>query len=206
MHRIGLIITFLFLLFYSTARIAEAGPSHPWHDLDAGPESPVIVNVVVEIPRDSKNKYEIDKKTGILTLDRVLSSSVHYPTNYGFIPRSYQEDGDPLDVLVLTQEPIYPLTVVKVRVIGVMLMKDDGKSDTKILAVPVNDMQYARYTDIAQLPEHILKEIRLFFEEYKALDGVKVTVERYGGAPEAVEEVRKALKLYDHNRQKLQQI
>jgi len=199
MPRYALIMTALLSILIAAVCAAEAGSGHPWHDIEPCLESPGVINVVIEIPKDSKNKYEMDKKTGLLTLDRVLSSSVHYPTNYGFIPRSYQEDGDPLDVLVLAQYPIYPLASVRVKAIGLMHMKDEGESDTKIIAVPVKDMQYARYTDISQLPEHLLKEIKLFFQEYKALDDKKVVVEGFGGAAEAYGEMKKALQLYNDN-------
>src|SRR5438093_2638916 len=126
--------------------------------------------VVIEVPKGSKNKYELDKETGLLRLDRVLFSAVHYPANYGFIPRTYCDDGDPLDALVLGQEPLHPLTVVEARAIGVMRMRDEKGLDDKIVAVSIRDPAFSDYTDHTQLPAHLLREMRRFFEDYKALE------------------------------------
>ena len=170
---------------------------HPWHDSyvdddivrDAFP-------VVIEIPKGSKNKYELDKETGLLKLDRVLHSAVHYPANYGFIPRTFCDDGDPLDALVLSQEPVYPLTLVEARAIGVMRMRDEKGIDDKIVAVSVHDPAFSGYTDKAQLPAHLLLELRRFFEDYKALEHKQVVVEDLLGPEDAVTIIRDALELY----------
>jgi inorganic pyrophosphatase len=170
---------------------------HPWHDSyvddaivrDAFP-------VVIEIPKGSKNKYELDKETGLLKLDRVLYSAVHYPADYGFIPRTFCDDGDPLDALVLSQEPVYPLTLVEARAIGVMRMRDEKGIDDKIVAVSVHDPAFAGYTDKSQLPAHLLLELRRFFEDYKALEHKQVIVEDLLGPDDAVTIIRDALELY----------
>jgi len=152
--------------------------------------------VVIEIPKGSKNKYELDKETGLLRLDRVLYSSVHYPADYGFIPRTYCDDGDPLDALVLGQEPVYPLTIVEARAIGVMRMRDEKGIDDKIVAVSVHDPAFADYTDKDQLPPHVLRQVRRFFEDYKALEHKQVIVEDLLGPAEALRIIGDALELY----------
>lgn len=170
---------------------------HPWHDSyvddaivgDAFP-------VVIEIPKGSKNKYELDKETGLLRLDRVLYSAVYYPADYGFIPRTYCDDGDPLDALVLSQEPVYPLTIVQARAIGLMRMRDEKGLDDKIVAVSVCDPAFADYHDQAQLPTHVLREVRRFFEDYKALEHKQVVVEELLGPEDAHRAIREALELY----------
>src|SRR6201985_3869199 len=141
---------------------------HPWHDTYV--DDSVIATgfpVIVEIPKGSTNKYELDKETGLLRLDRVLHSAVYYPADYGFIPQTYCGDGDPLDVLVLGQEPVYPLTIVTARAIGVMRMRDEKGLDDKILAVNVVDPSVQEYKDREELPTHVLREIKRFFEDYK---------------------------------------
>ena len=170
---------------------------HPWHDSyvdDAlvATEFPVVI----EIPKGSKNKYELDKETGLLKLDRVLYSAVHYPADYGFIPRTFCDDGDPLDVLVLGQEPVTPLTLVEARAIGVMRMRDEKGIDDKIVAVSVRDPSFADYTDKDQLPGHVLLQVRRFFEDYKALEHKQVIVEDMLGPAEAFTIIREALELY----------
>ena len=170
---------------------------HPWHDLYV--DDTVVDKafpVIVEIPNGSKNKYELDKETGLLRLDRVLYSAIHYPADYGFIPRTVCDDGDPLDALVLGQEPVYPLTIVEARAIGVMRMRDEKGIDDKIVGVSVHDPAYAHFTDKAQLPDHVLRELRRFFEDYKALEHKQVVVEDLLGPAEAVEIIRDALDFY----------
>jgi inorganic pyrophosphatase len=170
---------------------------HPWHDSYV--DDTIIADafpVVIEIPKGSKNKYELDKETGLLRLDRVLYSSVHYPADYGFIPRTYCDDGDPLDALVLGQEPVYPLTIVEARAIGVMRMRDEKGIDDKIVAVSVHDPAFADYTDKDQLPPHVLRQVRRFFEDYKALEHKQVVVEDLLGPAEALRIIGDALELY----------
>jgi inorganic pyrophosphatase len=170
---------------------------HPWHDSYI--DDTVIATafpVVIEIPKGSKNKYELDKETGLLRLDRVLYSAVYYPADYGFIPRTYCDDGDPLDVLVLAQEPVYPLTIVEARAIGVMRMRDEKGSDDKILAVSVHDPAFADYTDKNQLPAHVVRQVQRFFQDYKVLEQKKVVIEDLLGPIEAVNIIRDALELY----------
>jgi inorganic pyrophosphatase len=170
---------------------------HPWHDsyIDDAVISTAFP-VVIEIPKGSKNKYELDKETGLLRLDRVLYSAVYYPADYGFIPRTYCDDGDPLDVLVLGQEPVYPLTIVEARAIGVMRMRDEKGIDDKILAVSVKDPAYADYTDKDQLPGHVLRQVRRFFEDYKTLENKQVIVGDLLGPAEAIRIIAEALELY----------
>ena len=170
---------------------------HPWHDTYV--DDTLIATafpVVIEIPKGSKNKYELDKETGLLRLDRVLYSAVYYPADYGFIPRSYCDDGDPLDALVLGQEPVYPLTVVEARAIGVMRMRDEKGVDDKIVAVSVRDPAFTDYTDQSQLPPHLLREVRRFFEDYKILENKQVVVEDLLGPADAVAIIADALELY----------
>jgi inorganic pyrophosphatase len=170
---------------------------HPWHDTYV--DEAVIATgfpVVIEIPNGSKNKYELDKETGLLRLDRVLYSAVHYPADYGFIPRTYCDDGDPLDALVLGQEPVFPLTIVQARAIGVMRMRDDKGLDDKILAVSVRDPAFADYTDKSQLPAHLLREVKRFFQDYKVLENKQVVIEDLLGPSEAIGIINEALALY----------
>ncbi|MGD9854218.1 MAG: inorganic diphosphatase, partial [Planctomycetaceae bacterium] len=153
--------------------------THPWHDVIPGENLPKEFRMVVEIPKGSNVKYELDKTTGLLKLDRVLYSAVHYPANYGFIPQTYAEDGDPLDVLVLCQEAVAPLTLVRARSIGVMTMIDAGKRDHKILAVALDDPEYLRYREANELPPHRLALVRRFFQDYKQLEGLTVEVDEF---------------------------
>lgn len=153
--------------------------TNPWHKVDAGEETPGLVNGIIEIPKDSRAKYELDKDTGFLKLDRVLFSSMYYPANYGFIPQTYCDDGDPLDILILSQITIVPLCIVPAMVIGIMRMLDGGKTDDKILAVAKNDMSVNHIKDISQLPPHLLKELKNFFEDYKKLENKSVAVEDF---------------------------
>jgi len=170
---------------------------HPWHDTYIDDQTiETAFPAIVEIPKGSTNKYEMDKETGLLLLDRVLHSAVYYPADYGFIPRTYCDDGDPLDVLVLGQEPLYPLTIVQARAIGVMRMRDEKGGDDKIVAVSVHDPAFAEYTDKAQLPSHVLRQVRRFFEDYKALEHKQVVVEDMLGPSDAVRIIAESLELY----------
>jgi inorganic pyrophosphatase len=170
---------------------------HPWHDPYVDDRLvETAFPVIIEIPNGSKNKYELDKETGLLRLDRVLYSAVHYPADYGFIPRTFCDDGDPLDALVLGQEPVYPLTIVEARAIGVMRMRDEKGIDDKIVAVSVHDPAFAHIMDKKQLPDHVLRELRRFFEDYKSLEHKQVVVEDLLGPAEAVTIILSALDLY----------
>lgn len=170
--------------------------AHPWHDVDPGPEAPEAFMVVVEIPKGSKVKYEVDKATGLIMVDRVLHSSVVYPANYGFIPRTLGDDGDALDALVLMQEPVVPLGLVRAKPIGMMRMTDQGEGDEKLICVHRDDPEYRDYEHIEELPSHRLAEVRRFFEDYKALEKKRVTVQAFAGPREAVRTVAASLALY----------
>jgi inorganic pyrophosphatase len=170
--------------------------AHPWHDVPIGDKAPREFQAVVEIPKGSKVKYELDKGTGLVRVDRVLYSSVVYPANYGFIPQSLGDDNDPLDVLVLMQEPVDPLSIVRVRPIGMMTMIDQGQNDEKIICVHLDDPEYRSFVHIEQLPPHRLAELRRFFEDYKALEHKTVLVQDFFGPVEAVDAVRHAMELY----------
>ncbi|KAI4302370.1 hypothetical protein MLD38_038123 [Melastoma candidum] len=170
--------------------------AHPWHDLEIGPEAPNIFNCVIEITKGSKVKYELDKKTGLIKVDRVLYSSVVYPHNYGFIPRTLCEDNDPIDVLVLMQEPVIPGCFLRARAIGLMPMIDQGEKDDKIIAVCADDPEYKHYNDIKQLPPHRLSEIRRFFEDYKKNENKQVAVNEFLPAPTALEAIQYSMDLY----------
>ena len=170
---------------------------HPWHDSYV--DDTIIATafpVIIEIPKGSKNKYELDKETGLLRLDRVLYSAVHYPADYGFIPRTYCDDGDPLDALVLALEPVHPLTIVEARAIGVMRMRDEKGIDDKIVAVSTRDPNFADYTDKDQLPVHVLRQVRRFFEDYKVLEHKQVIIEDMLGPTDAIQIIAEALDLY----------
>lgn len=170
---------------------------HPWHDVYVDDHLiGEIFPVVIEVPKASRNKYELDKETGLLRLDRVLYGAVHYPANYGFVPRTFCDDDDPLDALVLSQEPVHPLTIIQARAIGSLRMKDEKGIDDKIIAVAVHDPAFADYTDIAALPPFVVREIRRFFEDYKTLEGKEVVVEDFMGPAEAVGILADALALY----------
>lgn len=178
--------------------------SHPWHDLPNNPEHAAeYFNVVIEIPRGSKVKYELDKPTGLLRVDRILYSSVIYPANYGFLPRSYCGDGDPLDVLVLGYEPVQPLSIMQGRAIGVMAMNDEGQEDHKVIAAHCHDPAFNEISDIEQLPKHMFREIQRFFEEYKVLEDKEVVVEGVFGSERALEVVIDSLDLYRAEEQRL---
>ena len=167
-----------------------------WHDIRKERISPESFIACIEISKGSQCKYELDKETGRLILDRVLFTSTHYPANYGFIPKTYGDDGDPLDVLVLCQSEIVPLCLVKCRPIGVFKMIDDDEGDEKIIAVPVNDPSWNMYTNIDELPEHILDEMRHFFRVYKELEGKKTTIVETRGPKEAKRIISESIKKY----------
>lgn len=173
--------------------------SNIWHDISPKRISPNLFMAVIEIPAGCKNKYEMDKETGLLRLDRVLYTSTHYPANYGFIPRTYADDLDPLDVLVLCQEGIIPMTLVECYPIGVLKMIDGDHVDEKIIAIPTNDPSYNCYTDISQLPQHIFDEISHFFKVYKSLEGKETVVNEVLGADEARDIIAKCISSYKDN-------
>ena len=167
-------------------------PSNPWHSVDKGDNAPEIVNGIIEIPMNTRAKYELDKESGLLKLDRVLYASMYYPANYGFIPKSYCDDHDPLDILVLSQISIVPMCIVSARVIGVMRMLDQGEHDDKIIAVAENDMSVNHFNDISELPEHFIKELRNFFEDYKKLENKTVEVREFQNAETAKQIVKQS--------------
>ncbi len=170
--------------------------AHAWHDIPAGEEAPEVVNAVIEIPAGCKVKYELDKETGLLRVDRVLYSSVIYPDNYGYIPQSLGDDNDPLDVLVLMQEPVTPLAIVRARPIGLMKMVDQGQDDDKVICVHMDDPAFNSYYHIWEIPDHRLRELKRFFQDYKVLEGKEVSVEDFLGPDKARVVVRNALDLY----------
>lgn len=172
---------------------------HPWHGVSYGEHAPRIVNAIIEIPQGSRCKFELDKASGLLKLDRVIYSSFHYPVNYGFIPQTYGDDKDPLDILVLTSLPVVPLTLMEAKVIGVMQMIDSGDSDDKIIAVADKDPSVNHYNNIEELPAHFLQELRHFFEEYKALENKTVIVEDFSDKVTALKVIEEAIQSYKEN-------
>ncbi|MFN4336673.1 MAG: inorganic diphosphatase [Candidatus Nitrosocaldus sp.] len=169
---------------------------HLWHDIEPGEHLPEIVNVIVEIPKGSQNKYEYDKDRNILKLDRVLFSPLHYPGDYGLIPRTLAEDGDPLDALVLVSNPTYPGVLIQARPIGLLRMIDSGMKDDKILCVARDDPRYAGYRDMSDMEEHVLKEIAHFFQVYKQLEGKRVEVIGWKDVNEAKQVILQAIDNY----------
>lgn len=170
-----------------------------WHDISPKRITPEEFIAVVEISKGSKKKYELDKETGLIILDRILHTSTHYPANYGFIPRTYANDGDPLDVLVLCSEPLEPLTLVRCYPIGMISMIDSGRNDEKIIAIPVSDPTYNSYTDIKELPAHIFEEMQHFFRVYKNLEGKETAVNEVSGRESAVATIAAAIESYIEN-------
>jgi inorganic pyrophosphatase len=171
---------------------------HPVHDIEVvDAELADFVPTVIEIPRGSHLKYEVDKPTGMLRLDRVLYSAVHYPANYGFIPRTHADDGDPLDILVLMQEPVEPLTIVRARAIGGLRMVDEKGGDDKIVGVCVDDPAYAQYQKLEELPPHIMKELDRFFRDYKTLEEKQVDVDRFYDRDKALVIIRESRAAYE---------
>lgn len=172
---------------------------NPWHNVSAGENLPNIVNGIIEIPKGTRAKYELDKESGLLRLDRVLYSSVYYPANYGFIPQTYCDDKDPLDILILTQIDVVPLCIVPAKIIGVMRMLDNGEADDKIIAVGAGDPSVNHINDISELPQHFISELRNFFEDYKKLENKSVVVEELFDRKTATEILQDSLKMYkDH--------
>jgi inorganic pyrophosphatase len=169
---------------------------NPWHDVPYGKEAPAIVNAIIEIPQGSKGKYEIDKQTGLIKLDRVLFSAVYYPANYGFIPQTYCGDKDPLDILVLSTIDLPQLCLVEAKVIGVMRMVDQGDADDKIIAVARYDVSVNHINDLDELPPHTTKAIRRFFEDYKLLENKTVEIEAFFGRDKALKIIEESIGLY----------
>lgn len=170
---------------------------NPWHDVSFGNNAPGLVQAIIEIPKGSKCKYELDKESGLLKLDRILFSSVHYPANYGFIPRTYCDDEDPLDILVICSEDVVPMCLIEAKVIGVMQMIDSNEKDDKIIAVAKNDMSVNYINDIEQLPPHTLVEMRRFFEDYKKSENKLVKVENFLNRHEALKIINESIELYN---------
>lgn len=171
---------------------------HPWHDVPIGDLQPGTVQAVIEIPAGGKAKYELDKASGLLRLDRVLYSAMYYPANYGFIPRTLGKDDDPLDILVLSQVNIQPLCMVRAQVIGVMRMVDSGQADDKIIAVAADDISVSHLRRPQDLPPHLASELRNFFQEYKTLEGKQVQVEGIQGNEVALPIIQEAIADYRH--------
>ena len=167
-----------------------------WRELSSGPDVPKVVHAVIEIPKRSRNKYEYDVDTGCLKLDRVVSSSLHYPGDYGFIPRTLHYDGDPLDVLVMTNEPTFSGCLIEARVLGIFHLIDKGDLDDKILAVPNTDPLFAGYHKLEDVPRHFLREVEHFFSVYKDLDQVHVESGGWGDLDQAYQEIQEAMRLY----------
>ena len=170
--------------------------SNIWHDINPERIKPEDFISVIEISKYSKKKYELDKETGYIILDRILYTSTHYPANYGFIPRTYGDDNDPLDVLLICAEPLEPLSLVRAYPIGVITMVDNGRADEKIIAIPFNDPNYNHYTDIDQLPNHIFDEMRHFFTVYKNLENKETAVNEVQGREVAVKIIESAIDNY----------
>ncbi len=170
--------------------------AHPWHDVPLPADPTDWFPVYVEIAKGSKVKYELDKVTGLLRVDRILYSAVFYPANYGFVPRTYCDDGDPLDVLVIGQEEVVPQALMRARAIGVMRMRDEKGQDDKLIAVHIDDPAFMQMTNITELPTHLMREVQRFFLDYKVLEGKQVVVEEPLGAQEALQILRDAIALY----------
>jgi len=169
---------------------------NPWHDVETGDNVPDLLNAIIEIPRRSRAKYEIDKDTGLLRLDRILYSAVHYPANYGLVPRTLGDDNDPLDIMVVSYADVPPLCLMRARIIGVMRMIDNGEGDDKLIAVAEDDVSVNHIQDLAQLPGQLQTEITHFFSEYKRLENKEVRVEGIQGKELAFEIIQKGMEAY----------
>ena len=169
---------------------------HPWHGANFGNKAPGVVNALIEIPQGSRTKYEIDKETGLLKVDRVIYSSFHYPVNYGFIPQTLGQDNDPLDILVLCSQSIQSLCLVEATVIGNMQMIDSGEKDDKIIAVAMKDPSVNHITDIKEMPKHFINELRNYFEQYKVLEDKEVQIEEFQNKEIAYQVIEEAIELY----------
>lgn len=167
--------------------------NNPWHKVNIGVRTPDIVNGIIEIPKNTRAKYELDKESGLLLMDRVIYSSMYYPANYGFIPKTYCDDNDPLDILILSQISVVPMCIVSAKVIGVMRMIDNVELDDKIIAVAENDMSVSHIDDISELPEHFFKELKNFFEDYKKLENKKVKIEEFQDAKTAKQIIKQSM-------------
>lgn len=173
--------------------------NHPWHGVHYGDKAPDTVKAIIEIPQGSRTKYEVDKATGLLKLDRVIYSSFHYPINYGFIPRTLGEDGDPLDILVFCSQTIHPLCLVDAHVIGNMQMIDQGQVDDKIIAVATKDPSVNHIKSVSELPPHFINELRNYFEQYKVLEHKKVAIDNFQDKQKAHEIISRAIEHYKEN-------
>ncbi len=176
----------------------DISSSNPWHNIEAGDENPAIVNSVIEITRGSKAKYELDKESGLLKLDRVLFSAVHYPANYGFIPRTIADDNDPLDILVISSIEAEPLCIIEAKVIGVMHMIDNNERDEKIISVANNDIAVNYIDGLNDLPPHTMAELKRFFEDYKKLEHKHVEVNEFLGKESAYKIILESMKRYNN--------
>ena len=170
---------------------------HPWHDVELGAEAPSILTAVIEVPMGSNVKYELDKKSGMIKVDRTLFSAVYYPANYGFFPRTYCDDKHPLDVLVLGKEALVPLCLVRVKPIGMMKMIDQGQLDDKVIAVQYDDQEFCHYDSIDELPPHILLQVQRFFEDYKILEKKAVKVEGFLSKEDALRVIKESIEAYE---------
>lgn len=170
--------------------------NNPWHNVEIGNKVPDEVRCIIEIPKNTRAKYELDKESGLLILDRVIYSSMHYPENYGFIPQTFCDDKDPLDIVVLSQIEVVPMCIINAKVIGVMRMLDGGELDDKIIAVASNDMSVNHINDIDELPPHFVKELQTFFEDYKKLEHKTVVVEEFQNKATAQEILLQSIEDY----------
>ena len=171
--------------------------AHPWHDVPVGRDAPDVFQAIIEIPKGSKVKYELDKDTGMLRVDRMLYSSVVYPANYGFVPRTYADDGDPIDVLVFAQETVDPLSILRARPIGMMSMLDEDEEDAKLICIHMDDPAFNDYWHIKEMPDHRLRELRRFFSDYKKLENKEVRVQDFFGPERAKSVLQSSIEFYE---------